>query len=156
MKKILLLLLITVSLTSFGQYKGKITKVYDGNTFWVKLENGDVDSVKFWGIDCPELKQQYGVAAREHLEDQIHREVDIEYKGRDKDNYILGIVKYKNKKGEEIILNEEHLENGYAWKNKYTDDKRYEKLEKQARKSRIGLWRNDDPTPPWEFRKKNK
>ena len=41
---------------SFGQYSGKIIKVYDGETFWVQLENGDIDSVKLWGIDAPELK----------------------------------------------------------------------------------------------------
>lgn len=156
MRKIFVLLLITISLTSFSQYKGKITKVYDGNTFWVKMENGDIDSVKFWGVDCPELKQQYGVAAREHLENQIHRLIDIEYKGRDKNNYILGIITYKNKKGDEINLNEELIAKGYAWKNKYTDDKNYEKLEKKARKSKVGLWRNSNPTPPWEYRKNKK
>ncbi len=141
------------SLSLFGQYTGKITKVQDGNTFWVELSNGETDSVKFYGIDCPELKQQYGIAAKEHLESQVHREVELKYKGRDRDNYMLAIVTYTTKKGEKIILNEELLANGYAWKNKFTDEKSYEKLEKQARKSKVGLWRNDNPTPPWEYRK---
>lgn len=153
MKKILVVFMLAVSLTSFSQYTGKITKIHDGNTFWVKLSDGEIDSVKFYGIDCPELDQQYGVASKEHLESQLHREIEMKYKGRDRNNYMLAIVTYTTKKDEKVNLNEELLSKGYAWKNKYTDDKKYEKLEKQARKDKVGLWRNSNPVPPWEYRK---
>lgn len=149
-------ILLFSSITSFAQYKGKITKVYDGETFWVKMENGDIDSVKLWGIDSPELKQQYGKAALKNLESHIHREISMEYKTRDKNNFMLAIVSYKTKNNEEIILNHMLIEQGYAWKNKFTDDKKLEKLQKQAEKNNAGLWRNADPTPPWEWRKQHK
>ena len=88
---LIIVLLFTFSL-SFGQYSGKIIKVYDGETFWVKLENGDIDSVKMWGIDAPELEQQYGKASKEHLTKQMHREVQLKYKSRDRNNYMQAIV----------------------------------------------------------------
>jgi endonuclease YncB( thermonuclease family) len=157
MKKVsTILILILCSIGLFAQYTGKITKIYDGNTFWVDLSDGKTDSVKFYGIDCPELDQQYGVAAKGHLESQLHRKVEMKYKGRDRNNYMLAIVTYTAKKGDKVNLNEELLLKGYAWKNKFTDDKKYEKLEKQARKNKAGLWRNSDPTPPWEYRKRNR
>ena len=149
-------LVLGIGLSIHAQYKGKIVKVYDGNTFWVELADGKTDSVKLYGIDCPELEQQYGVAAKKKLEGHLHREVDLEYKGRDTKNYLMAIVKYDTKKEKDVILNEEMIREGYAWKNKYTDDKGYEKLEKEARKNKAGLWRNADPVAPWEFRKNNK
>ena len=154
MKKIgIILALISLTIGVFGQYKGKITKIYDGNTFWAELSNGITDSIKFYGIDCPELDQQYGVAAKEHLESQLNRDIELEYKGRDRNNYMMAIVTYTTKNGDKVNMNEELLENGYAWKNKYTDNKKFEKLEKEARKKKAGLWRNEDAVPPWEYRK---
>lgn len=152
----MLVTLLLFSLSAFSQYKGKITKVFDGETFWVQMENGDIDSVKLWGIDSPELNQQYGKAALKNLETHIHREISMEYKTRDKDNFMLAIVSYKLKSGEEVNLNHLLIEQGYAWKNKFTDDKKLEKLQKQAEKNKVGLWRNDNPTPPWVWRKQHK
>jgi len=139
-----------------GQYKGKIKKVYDGETFWIELDNGNIDSVRLWGIDCPELGQQYGKAAQKYLESHIHREVNLEYKSRDKNKFMMAIVTYSLKNGDEVNLNNLLIEKGYAWKNKYSDDKKLEKLQEQARKKKLGLWRNSNPVPPWEWRKANK
>lgn len=154
--KIVTACLLLIPVFAFSQYKGKILKVKDGETFWIKMENGDTDSVKLWGIDSPELEQQYGKAALKNLESHIHREVLLEYISRDRDNYMLAIVTYKLKSGEEINLNHSLVENGYAWKNKFTDDKKLEKLQKQAEKNNAGLWKNANPTPPWEWRKQNR
>lgn len=157
MKRSILLFVILLSpALSYSQYKGEITKIIDGESFYITMENGDTDSVRLWGIDSPELKQQYGKAALKNLESHIHREISLEYKTRDKNNFMMAIVTYKRKSGEEINLNHSLVEQGYAWKNKFTSDKKLEKLQKQAEKNRVGLWRNDDPTPPWEWRKNNK
>lgn len=157
MKNILAVLVFGVTLLPIqAQSRGKIIKVYDGETFWIQFDNGEVDSVRLWGIDAPELKQKFGVAARENLESHIHRVVDLTYKNRDKNSYMLAIVTYRTKKGDEVNLNRALVEEGYAWKNKYTDDKKLDKLQKQAEKNKAGLWRNQSPIPPWEWRKNNK
>lgn len=153
MKKYILFFACILSVDMLAQYNGKITGVEDGETVIVSLNDGKEDKVKLYGLDAPELDQQFGVAAKSFMENYIHQEVELEYKTRDKDNYMIAIVYYMSKSGEKINLNEVVVEKGYAWKNKYTDDKQLEKLEKQARKDKAGLWRNANPTPPWEWRK---
>ncbi len=152
----LLLAVFLISLTAHGQYTGKITSVYDGETLWVQMQNGDIDSIKLWGIDAPELDQEYGVAAKEHLAKQIHREVAIKYKNRDRENYMIAILSYKDGSGEDIIINNALVEEGYAWKSKHCDDKDLEKLQKKAQKDKKGLWKNSDPKAPWDWREQNK
>lgn len=34
--------------------RGRVEKVFDGDTIEVRLENGKFESVRFWGIDAPE------------------------------------------------------------------------------------------------------
>lgn len=148
----IVLLFLSVS-TAFSQYRGKITKVEDGETLWITLDNGDEEKVRLYGIDSPELDQEFGVAAKKNLENYLHHVVDLEYKSRDSENYMLAIVTYKTKEDEIFNLNQELVKAGFAWRNKYSDDKDLAKLEKQAKKNNMGLWRNSEPIPPWEWRK---
>lgn len=152
----LFLLLLFIGSITFGQYSGKIIKVYDGETLWVELENGDIDSVKLWGIDAPELNQKFGFASKEHLATQIHRKVQLKYKNRDRQNYMQAIVSYTTKNGEEVNLNNTMVEEGYAWKNKYTDEKELEKLQRKAEKNKVGLWKTANPIAPWDWRESHK
>lgn len=156
MKQLILALILSLSFSnSFSQSDGKIIAVMNGETLKIEFNNGDIDSIRLWGIDSPELEQQYGKAALANLESHLHRKVKVEYKNRDKNNFMLAMLSYHKKNGEEVILNAQLVEQGYAWKNKYTDDKQLEKLQKQAKKNKAGLWRNANPTPPWEWRKAN-
>jgi len=157
MKKIFISILYLTCFTLLnGQYNGKIIKVYDGETFWVELDNGDIDSVRLYGIDSPELEQQYGIAAKSHLVGHLHREVELEYKTRDKNNFMMAYVFYDTKNEKHINLNHEMLEKGYAWKARFNKDKDLEKLEKKARQKRVGLWKNSKPVEPWVWRKNQK
>ena len=46
---------------------------------------------------------------------------------------------------------------GLAWHYKsYSDSKEFSKLEEEARQKRKGVFRQKNPTPPWEWRKKVK
>jgi len=36
---------------------------------------------------------------------------------------------------------------------KYTDDERFYVLESEAKQSKRGLWLDENPIPPWEWRK---
>ena len=52
-------------------------------------------------------------------------------------------------------MNKFMVKNGYAWAfKKYS--KEYENDEAYARNAKLGLWQEDSPTPPWEFRKKRR
>ena len=54
-------------------------------------------------------------------------------------------------------VNLEMMRAGYAWAYvKYLDRphaSEYIGIEEEARKARKGLWKESNPTPPWEFRK---
>ena len=54
-----------------------------------------------------------------------------------------------------ININKELVKNGLAWHfKKYSSDVEYAKLERQARKSKVGLWKEKNPIAPWDWRKK--
>ncbi|SHJ81533.1 nuclease homologue [Arenibacter nanhaiticus] len=52
-----------------------------------------------------------------------------------------------------ININKEMVRLGMAWHfKKYSDDMSYDKLEIEARDSKIGLWKDKEPVAPWDFR----
>ena len=56
-----------------------------------------------------------------------------------------------NSSGENI--NKELVKAGLAWHyKKYSTENEYAKLEIEARKNRVGLWSEGNPTPPWDWR----
>ena len=158
MKIIVSIMLAFFCLTGFGQKIGKITKVIDGNTFEVEMKTGEKkhETVVLYGIDAPELQQQYGKASQGHLKKMLYAEVEIEYKNRDPKQNMVAMVYHTDKKGNKTCLNYDLVEQGYAWKFQHVNDKKLEQLEKKARKNRAGLWKNANPIPPWEYRKNNK
>jgi micrococcal nuclease len=112
--------------------------------------NGHI--VRLIDIDCPEKKQAFGKAAKKFTSDFcFNKIVKVESMGK-KDRYgrILATV-YLNGKS----LNEALLKAGLAWHfKKYSTNSEYAELENQARKEEVGLWADENPVAPWEFRKK--
>ncbi|MHC4322172.1 MAG: thermonuclease family protein [Planctomycetota bacterium] len=59
-----------------------------------------------------------------------------------------------------LDINLEMVKRGYAWayrkylKRPYTSD--YIEAEKRAREKGLGLWKDNNPVPPWEFRRKGR
>lgn len=59
---------------------------------------------------------------------------------------------------DDINVNLYMLETGNAWwykryaKNEY----KFKAAVKKAQREKLGLWEDEDPTPPWEFRRKNR
>ena len=72
---------------------GTVTSVHDGNTLSVTLNDGEKYSVVLMGIDCPELKQPYGIEAKKLLEGLVlNREIVLEIHGKDRLGNYVGIV----------------------------------------------------------------
>jgi micrococcal nuclease len=79
----------------------------------------------------------------------------VTVKGEKYDRYkrLIGIV--INDKNQNVNL--EMIKLGMAWHfTKYSKDAVYDKLEKQARKNRVGLWQDKNPIEPWLWREKKK
>jgi endonuclease YncB( thermonuclease family) len=49
------------------------------------------------------------------------------------------------------------VRNGLAWHyTKYSKDKRLARAQARAKKAKRGLWKQENPVPPWEWRKRKK
>lgn len=132
--------------------KGKVVAVKDGDTIEVLIE-GKAITIRLSDIDCPEKKQPFGTQARQFTSAKCFgQEVVVKHKGK-RDRYQRLIAEIINEKGENVNL--ELVKAGFAWHfKKYSTDNKYAEAEIASRNTRIGIWAEPHPVPPWEWRKK--
>jgi endonuclease YncB( thermonuclease family) len=144
---------------------GAVVNVSDGDTINVD-SNGTKLKIRFYGIDTPETAkmnkrtgqvnksgQPYGDEAWHALESKIaNQQVRVEVMDRDRYGRLVSIVWLGNRN-----INREMVTDGWAWAyRQYLDSphaSEYINAEEQARASKLGLWKQSNPQPPWEFRK---
>ncbi len=150
-------LLIGLSLTALANsLTGKVVKITDGDTLYVLDASYKEHKIRLAGIDAPERKQAYGLASRKHLASIVAgKQVTVEYQKRDRYGRIVGKVLLD---GIDVCL--EQVKAGFAWHyKKYQqeqsaeDRELYADAENKARNERLGLWRENNPIPTWEFRR---
>ncbi|TVR86977.1 MAG: thermonuclease family protein [Saprospirales bacterium] len=148
-RSVLIAILFCALGCSTGGITGTVIQVTDGDSFHIAAE-GKRYEVRLNGIDCPELDQAYGYEATAFAAEYLYQLV--EFKIRDMDRYGRYIADvYKDG----TWLNRELVEQGLAWHYKqYSDDQRLARSEEAARSAKLGLWAEEDPTPPWEWRRK--
>ncbi len=141
-----------VNLKSRGGYRevisGKVIGVSDGDTIKLLVEKEQL-IVRLDGIDAPEFKQSYGQKAKQALSDYVFgREVTVEVTSEDRFGRAIGLIWLEG-----TNVNERMLESGWAWHFKSTNsDPRFAKLELEAQGAKRGLWADDSPVAPWDFR----
>ncbi len=146
--------LFTISVSIYAKtITGKVISVKDGDSI-VLLKKKSQYVIRLVNIDCPELHQAYGTQAKLFTSGLVSgKVVKAEYVTKDKYGRYLAEIFLPDGRS----LNRDLVRNGFAWKyDRYTNDISLEALEQQARKYKIGLWKDDNPIPPWEFRKKKK
>jgi micrococcal nuclease len=136
-----------------GNFEGKVVAVLDGDTIDVLYE-GRAVRVRLAEIDCPEKKQAFGRKAKQRTAELASgRSVRVEV--RTVDLYGRAVAKVVLPDGSS--LNEALLRDGFAWWYKrYSKDERLGALEQEARDAKRGLWADDNPVPPWKFRKRHR
>ncbi len=133
--------------------KGKVIGIIDGDTIDILFENKPL-RIRLAHIDCPELrkKQPYGEAAKKFASDHCFGQVvTIQHTNQvDRNKRLIGeLITARGKN-----LNKELVKAGLAWHFvKYSSDREYAAIQQTARKSKIGLWKDQNPTPPWNWRK---
>lgn len=131
-------------------FTGTVLSVTDGDTLTVSA-NDAREKVRLTGIDCPESDQPFGSQATQ-LTTQLALEktVTVTDFGRDKYHRLLGDVVLPGGR----VLNRELVREGFCWwYRKYAPgDTVLERLETEAREARRGLWADQNPMPPWEWR----
>ena len=134
---------------------GSVVKVYDGDTFTLRTDDGETFRIRLHGIDAPEMKdsQPYCKASRNWLADMIaNRTVTVDIKDTDRYGRYIGVVSTENIKD----VNLEMLRAGMAWHYSHYDrTAAYAKAEKEARRLKKGLWRDGNPINPRIWRNRN-
>ncbi len=127
----------------------KVVSVYDGDTLTALVKNSRV-KVRLYGIDAPEAKQKGGEAsARFARKVCLDKTATIEIKSTDKYGRKVGVVTCGS---DETSLNRQLVANGHAWA--YTQYSKIYKLDElNARRKKVGLWREKNPQNPADFRR---
>ena len=136
---------------------GEVVKIADGDTLTILDASRQQHKIRLSGIDAPERKQAFGTVSRQHLASlAFGKAVTVDRYKRDRYQGIIGMVLVD---GRDVNL--EQLRAGLAWHYKHYEreqppDERslYAEAEEAASLSRIGLWRDPSPIPPWDFRRK--
>lgn len=170
-KLIFSILLLLSTIPAFAKepirtIEGVVSKVSDGDTIQITDSLGTKVKVRFYGIDCPETEkgnkrtgkiskqgQPYGEEALHALQGKLERQrVRLDVMTVDRYGRTVSIVWLNNRN-----INIEMASEGWAWAYRQYLDRphasEYIHAEEQARKQRKGLWQQNNPQPPWEFRK---
>ena len=122
---------------------GTCQRVLDGDTLLLT----DGTTVQIWGIDAPEKEQPYADQARSYLNQLTKgRKLTIEVKDTDRYGRVVGKV---------FDIAFHMVRVGLAWHDDYNapEAEHLNKLMYGARKARRGLWADDAPVRPYDFRK---
>ena len=148
---ILLVLLLLPALAFATPYR--VVQVHDGDTITVEpAEGGDRIRIRLYGIDCPEKNQPFGSLATTYVRKAVlYKPVDLEIKSKDRYRRTVAVVTLAHG----VTLQELLLNMGLAWVYpQYCKDcKFWVGVQNEAQKNRRGLWQDDDPVPPWTWRK---
>jgi|GEM_PF-643835 len=139
--------------------EGIVRAVYDGDTVLLLTRNQSKLKVRLYGIDAPETKkpdkpgQPYGSNSKRTLMYKIiGRQVQADIMDTDQYQRAVAVIHYEGRD-----INREMVAEGMAWayrnylKGAYAS--KYIDAEERARSRRLGLWRENNPLPPWEFRR---
>lgn len=124
--------------------------VYDGDTVTCLDENNQQQKVRLAEIDAPESGQDFGKVSREALAAMVFgRTVEVTDQGRDR--YGRWIAKLSV---DGIDVNRQMVSSGNAWVyTAYSNDPTMAEAQKQAQAAKRGLWAQDNPVAPWDYRK---
>lgn len=133
-------------------FTAKVIRILDGDTMEILYQNTPI-KVRLAHIDCPEKRgsQPFGNHAKVALSDLCFgQNVTVYGENYDRNKRLIAVVVNAKKQ----VVNQQMIKQGMAWHFKrYSKDPTYARLEIEARKNKVGLWRDPNPIAPWEWRK---
>ena len=153
MKNILFIALLLSATNSFGQDSFRVVGIHDGDSITVLSVEKKQIKIRLEGIDAPELKQAFGSRAKEHLSSLIMgKDVTLIVKGEDLYKRTLSKILLDSQD-----VNLSMVRDGFAWNySKYSKDKKFAEAEAEARTKKKGLWIDQNPVAPWDYRSNQK
>lgn len=157
--KVLIAWLLFVHSVHAEVLSGRVVGVADGDTITVLDSTNTQQKIRLGGIDAPEKKQAFGNVSKKSLSDMVfNKQVEIEWHKEDRYGRKVGKVFVNDQD-----INLEQIKRGLAWfykkyKGELVQEDRiaYVQAQQDAEANRLGLWADQYPIPPWDFRKQNK
>ncbi len=139
--------------------EGRVIGVSDGDTVTVLTAENRQFRIRLSGIDAPEKKQPFGARAKATLSRQVFGQpVTVEWSKTDRYGRIVGKIEVGG-----IDANLEQVREGSAWvymqylRELPVEDRRlYLEAQRLAKAERRGLWLDDRPEPPWQWRRETR
>ena len=128
---------------------GKVVRVSDGDTLTL-LANKKQHKIQLAEIDTREMEQPWGFRASQALSQKVFLEqvkvtvLDVDRYGRTVGRIWL----------DDRDITRELVAEGHAWVyRQYMTDRSLLADEETARSNELGLWSQDNPVPPWKWRR---
>ena len=145
-------------IAKYPQYK--VEHVIDGDTVIVSSPGSEL-RIRLDSIDCPEDGQEWGEIATSGLIKLIGgKHVHLEDHGTDRHERTIATLYVRQENDPQWTnVNERMVTLGHAWVMrrfykhlpKHRQDK-LNRLERWAKSKKVGLWKAENPVPPWEWR----
>jgi endonuclease YncB( thermonuclease family) len=135
---------------------GRVVGIADGDTLTLLDATNTQHKIRLAGIDSPEKSQPFGQVCKKSLSDLAYDHVaTVETTKLDRYGRAIGKVWVDSQD-----VNLEQIRRGCGWhykkyQNEQSLDDRlsYNSAEESARANRVGLWADNNPVPPWDWRK---
>lgn len=128
---------------------GNVINCHDGDTCKVSTKEGLI-SVRIFGIDAPELKQEHGTKSRDFLESKIKgKVVDLSCIGSSYNRKVCEIYYQKED------ISDYMVRSGMAYDYEQYSKGKYSLSEKLAKRDGLGVWGLKNVVAPKCFRHKN-
>ncbi len=160
-----LLLACTFNIAHAKEFSAKVIAVLDGDTVLVKRASGLV-KIRLAEIDAPEVghagmggqppnsqkAQTFGEMSKRSLSDMVlGKQVQVNSQAVDQYGRMVAHLSING-----LDVNAEQIRRGMAWEySNFHSNKALIALQEEARHAPRGLWAQDKPTPPWEWRKQH-
>jgi len=132
-------------------FEARVIAVLDGDTVLLLRDRQKI-KLRLADIDAPEKAQAFGRQSRDSLRALVHKQtVQVETRAVDQYARVVGILR---KDG--LNVNREQVRRGMAWEySHHHKNIEFLALEREAKQARRGLWMQDHPQPPWQWRREH-
>jgi micrococcal nuclease len=136
------------AIAAASHFVGNVIGVADGDTITVLRDRAPV-KIRLDGVDCPEGGQDFGQRARQFTSGLVFgKTVTVDVHDVDRYGRLVARVSVGG-----VDVGTALVTAGLAWHYKqYSRDPVLAQAEVTARAQHVGLWRQPNPQPPWEFR----
>ncbi len=159
MRGLALFLALAAQVALAETIEGKVVRVADGDTLTIRTSQPQDYRIRLSGIDAPEKGQPFGNRSKQNLAQLALNKPALAdcYKT---DKYRRKVCRVAVE-GRDVDL--EQVRVGAAWwyrlyakEQTVAERREYGEAEDQARAAKLGLWREQKPMPPWEWRAEKK